>query len=119
MLQRFASDSTWQSLNRLIFDAKRQKLQHDDASAPATVSSGPTPALSPVAQQRVELIALVADCEVEVAGTVFSGLHKAYLVGASGVLRSLAESFKGDTRIPLRDDDPRDVALLLSLIYEL
>ena len=32
--------------------------------------------------------------------------------------RSLIETFKGDSRIPLRDDDPLVVALLLSLIYE-
>lgn len=33
--------------------------------------------------------------------------------------RSLIEVFKGDTRIPLKNDDPHDVALLLSLIYDL
>lgn len=68
-------------------EAKRQKLRHGDPSKPVTVSSGFLPALSAVAQQRVASLAAIADCEVDADGTVFSGLHKAYLAGASGVLR--------------------------------
>lgn len=74
--------------------------------------------LSPEAQQRIVSMAAVADCEVDADGTVFAGLHNAYLIGASSVLRELISEFRNESRIPLKGDNPGEVALMLSLIYD-
>lgn len=107
--------------------AKRQRIVADaahDAAVPSTASSAAALAdgwalLHPHAQDAINSIRDFADCQIRVGdSTVFTGLHRVKLAEASTVLRTMITSVDDSSTITLHGDTPKQVALMVSLIYQ-